>query len=87
METKSSVELLRCKMIALTLLKLNQTDRDIMEHFFKQAKEMHKQEIIEAYRFGLKDEYVIGSQRYYNETFAQIGGHSEIPTNHTNNGK
>ena len=30
---------------------------------------MHKQEIIEAYRFGLSDEYVIGSKKYYNETF------------------
>jgi hypothetical protein len=33
------------------------------------AKEMHKQEIKDAYRFGLSDEYVIGSQKYYNETF------------------
>ena len=37
----------------------------------EQAKEMHKQEIIEAYRFGLSDEYVIGSKKYYNETFGE----------------
>lgn len=48
----SSVELLRCKMIALTLLKLNQSDRDMMEHFFNQAKAMHKDEIEDALLFG-----------------------------------
>jgi hypothetical protein len=32
---------------------------------------MHKQEIIEAYRFGLSDEYVIGSKKYYNKTFGK----------------
>jgi hypothetical protein len=36
---------------------------------FHQAKEMEKQQIEDAYRFGLSDEYVIGSQHYYNETF------------------
>jgi hypothetical protein len=35
----------------------------------EQAKEMHKKEIIEAYRFGISDEYVIGSEEYYKETF------------------
>ena len=34
-----------------------------------QAKEMEKEQIENAYRFGISDEYVIGSQRYYNETF------------------
>jgi hypothetical protein len=66
---QSSVELLRCKMIALTLLKLNQSDRDMMEHFFNQANEMEKQQITDAYRFGLSDEYVIGSEQYYNDTY------------------
>jgi hypothetical protein len=33
------------------------------------AKEMHKQEIIETYRFALSDEYVIGSEKYYQQTF------------------
>ena len=41
----------------------------LMVEATEQAKEMHKQEIIEAYRFGLSDEYVIGSKKYYNETF------------------
>jgi hypothetical protein len=40
----------------------------------EQAKEMHKQEIVDAYRFGLSDEYVIGSENYYKETF---GGKDE----------
>jgi len=35
----------------------------------EQAKEMEKQQIVDAYRFGIQDEYVIGSRNYYNETF------------------
>jgi hypothetical protein len=46
----------------------------INKHLFEQAKEMHKQEIVDAYRFGLSDEYVIGSENYYKETF---GGKDE----------
>ena len=34
-----------------------------------QAKAMEKEQIQDAYKFGLSDEYVIGSERYYNETF------------------
>jgi hypothetical protein len=33
------------------------------------AKEMFEQQIIDAYRFGIEDEYVIGSRNYYNETY------------------
>jgi len=42
--------------------------KDIKE-VYEQAKEMEKEQIIDAYKFGIQDEYVIGSQRYYNETF------------------
>ena len=35
----------------------------------EQAKEFHEEEIKDAYRFGLDDEYVIGAFNYYNETF------------------
>ena len=38
---------------------------------FEQAKAMEKQNIVDAYRFGIQDEYVIGSQQYYNKTFKQ----------------
>ena len=31
--------------------------------------EKEKEVIMNAYIFGIQDEYVIGSQRYYNETF------------------
>ncbi len=34
-----------------------------------QSIEMEKEQIMNAYIFGTQDEYVIGSQRYYNETF------------------
>lgn len=37
----------------------------------QQAKDIEKQNIIDAYRFGLQDEYVIGSNNYYNQTFKE----------------
>ena len=42
-----------------------------LEHLTNQAKAMEKQNIVDAYRFGIQDEYVIGSQQYYNKTFKQ----------------
>lgn len=36
-----------------------------------QAKTMEKAQIKDAYIFGISDEYVIGSQTYYNETYGQ----------------
>jgi hypothetical protein len=38
---------------------------------FEKAKEMEKQQIIDAYKFGIADEYVIGSEQYYNQTYNQ----------------
>jgi hypothetical protein len=38
-------------------------------YHIEQAKAMEKEQIQDAYKFGLSDEYVIGSERYYNETF------------------
>jgi uncharacterized protein YycO len=35
----------------------------------QQAKEMEKEQIKDAYKFGISDEYVIGADRYYNQTF------------------
>ena len=35
----------------------------------EQAKAMEKEQIKDAYLFGLSDEYVIGSEQYYNETY------------------
>jgi L-rhamnose isomerase len=64
METKqSSIEWLGLYIKGISTLN---TDEII-----EKAKEMHKQEIVEAYRFGLSDEYVIGSQKYYNEHFGK----------------
>jgi len=34
-----------------------------------EAKKMEKQQIKDAYVFGLQDEYVIGSDQYYHETY------------------
>ena len=47
---------------------------------WKQAKEMEKLQIIDAYKFGLSDEYVIGSEQYYNETYGSKGS-DETKTN------
>ena len=43
----------------------------ILKLAIQQAKEMEKEQIVDAYRFGIQDEYVIGSRNYYNETFKQ----------------
>jgi hypothetical protein len=48
---------------------INSRSTVAQSNILKQAKEMEKQQITDAYRFGLQDEFVIGSQRYYNETF------------------
>lgn len=41
----------------------------LMEEYFEQAKEMEKQQMKDAYKFGIQDDYVIGAEHYYNETF------------------
>jgi L-rhamnose isomerase len=73
METKqSSIDFL---LTELDIPKLISRENLIMVgEVVRQAKEMHKQEIVDAYRFGISDEYVIGSEEYYNETF---GGNNE----------
>ena len=35
----------------------------------KQSKKIEKEQIQDAYSFGIQDEYVIGSEQYYYETF------------------
>ena len=37
--------------------------------FAESMLEKEKEVIMDAYIFGIQDEYVIGSQRYYDETF------------------
>ena len=36
---------------------------------FLLAKGMEKEQIQDAYKFGLSDEYVIGSEQYYKDTY------------------
>ena len=62
MENKTAVEWLY-----ETLWK--QTDFSLPSNILEQAKEMEKQQIIDAYKFGLGDEYVIGSANYYRNKF------------------
>lgn len=35
----------------------------------EQALAMEKEQIVDAYKFGLSDEYVIGAEQYYNEIY------------------
>ena len=41
----------------------------MIEQKIESMLEKEKEVIMNAYIFGIQDEYVIGSQRYYNETF------------------
>ena len=50
-------------------LNLDETSPNYNKLIIKQAKEIEKQQIIEAYTFGLGDEYVIGSANYYRNKF------------------
>ena len=69
MEIKeSSIEWLMVKIHTTDWV--NNTRQQKLE-IFEQAKEMHKQEIMDAYKFGISDEYVIGSEEYYNKTFGK----------------
>ena len=49
-------------------------DEDEYINLLKQAKEIEKQQITDAYHFGISDEYVITAEHYYNKTF---GGKDE----------
>ena len=40
-----------------------------LDLLIKKAKAIEKQKIFDAYRFGLFDEYAIGSKKYYNKTY------------------
>ncbi len=69
MEIKeSSIEWLMVKIHTTDWV--NNTREEKLE-IFEQAKEIHKQEIVDAYKFGISDEYVIGSEEYYNKTFGK----------------
>jgi hypothetical protein len=51
------------------------TKQNMFMHLFakeiEQANTMFKEQIIDAYKFGLSDEYVIGSEQYYNENYGK----------------
>ena len=42
--------------------------KEFINHFHKYLA-VEKEQIKNAYSFGIQDEYVIGSEQYYNETF------------------
>ena len=47
-------------------------DKSFIEFYsaeIQQALEMEKEQIMDAYKFGLSDEYVIGSEQYYYENY------------------
>jgi hypothetical protein len=70
MEKQTAVEFLE-KSIALLV------ERCDLQKVFEEAKEMEKQQIIDAYRSGVYDggenvsQYNMNAEQYYNETFKQ----------------
>jgi hypothetical protein len=61
MEKQTAVEWLAIYLKGITSLNCDEV--------IEQAKEMEKQQIKDAYKFGISDEYVIGSEKYYNKTY------------------
>jgi hypothetical protein len=47
----------------------NCVDEIELDKFIKQAKAMEKEQIKDAYKFGIQDEYVIGSENYYIDNY------------------
>ena len=63
------VDFLKLRIQALILTKISQSDRDIIEHFYKQAKELEKQQLSNAF-YALTDiQTPKNFDDYYNETF------------------
>lgn len=54
-------------------LKLWYGSNEKLDLLFEQAKEMEKKQIMYAYEFGLCDEYVIGSDKFYTFTYGSEG--------------
>lgn len=53
--------------------KIGKSITSVMDHEIKQAKAIHKQEILDAYFYGSQDAGLIKrhQEQYYNETFKQ----------------
>lgn len=66
MKKETAVEWLQWALVNTIL-----THEQVMQTIglFEQAKDMFEEQVKDAYKFGISDEYVIGSERYYNETF------------------
>jgi hypothetical protein len=65
MKTQTAIEWFQSQIINIV-----NGDCELSEiEIFEQANAMFEKQIKDAYKFGLSDEYVIGSERYYNETF------------------
>lgn len=51
------------------IAEINSRSTVAQSDIFEQAKEMEKEQITDAYKYGIQDEYVIGAEQYYYETF------------------
>lgn len=69
MEKQTAVEWIELKLNSVKPIDF--CSIETIKDWVQQAKEMEKQQIIDAYKFGISDEYVIGSEQYYNETFGK----------------
>lgn len=57
-------------------LKQHGWTREFPAHeLFDRAKAWEKQQITDAYKFGLSDEYVVGSDNYYHSRYGSQASH------------
>lgn len=70
MDKQTSIEwLIECLNIHLT-----EEQKTQFEGLFQQAKQMHKEEIVEAYKYGNLSDVYFKPEQYYQETY---GGNNE----------
>ncbi len=69
---QTSIDFLLNELLQNKLLALRYDQDGVMDEIVAKAKEMHEKEVKGAYRFGLQDEFVIGSEQYYNKIYKKV---------------
>lgn len=70
MDKQTSIEwLIECLNIHLT-----EEQKTQFEGLFQQAKQMHKEEIVEAYKYGNLSDVYFKPEQYYQETYGGENG-------------
>lgn len=66
---KTGVEFFKLRVQAIILSKVSQSDRDIIEHFFMQAKELEKQQMAEAFYAPANEAEPTNFNEYYKQKY------------------